>query len=93
MATIVDIQLARLEALVADRRLTLEVDGAARGWLVEAGYDPVYGARPLKRVLQRALQNPLAGMILAGKIADGETVHVSVGPGGLSINGEAAVAA
>ncbi len=93
MATIVDIQLARLEALVADRRLILEVDGAARGWLVEAGYDPVYGARPLKRVLQRALQNPLAGMILAGKIADGETVHVSVGPGGLSINGEAAVAA
>ena len=93
MATIVDIQLARLEVLVADRRLTLEVDGAAKGWLVEAGYDPVNGARRLKRVLQRALQNPLAGMILAGKIADGETVHVSVGPGGLSINGEPVAAA
>ena len=93
MAAIVDIQLGRLTALVADRRLILEVDHAAKAWLAEAGYDPVYGARPLKRVMQRALQNPLAGMILAGKIADGDAVRVSAGAGGLAINGETAVAA
>jgi len=89
MSAIVDIQLERLAALLEDRHIVLELDPAAKGWLAEAGYDPVYGARPLKRVIQRALQNPLAGLLLAGRIADGETVRVSVGAEGLSINGEA----
>ena len=74
MKGIVDIQLARLHKLLADRKITLAVDDKARAWLAEAGYDPVYGARPLKRVIQRELQNPLAELILAGRIADGETV-------------------
>ena len=93
MSTIVDIQLERLQAMLADRKVTLELDAAARAWLADAGYSPAYGARPLKRVMQRALQNPLAEMILAGKIADGETVHVSAGPQGLAINGEPVQAA
>jgi ATP-dependent Clp protease ATP-binding subunit ClpB len=77
MKGIVDIQLRRLQKLLADRKLTLDVDDKAKEWLGEVGYDPVYGARPLKRVIQRELQNPLAEMILAGRIADGETVHVT----------------
>ncbi len=89
MAGIVDIQLRRLGRLLADRNVTLDVDAAARDWLAEAGYDPVYGARPLKRVIQRALQNPLAEQILQGRIADGERVRVGVGEGGLVIGGEA----
>ena len=93
MALVVDIQLERLKALVAERHLTLEVDHAAKAWLAEAGYDPVYGARPLNRVIQRALQNPLAGMILEGAIADGDVVRVSVGSGNLAINAEASEAA
>src|SRR3546814_9698341 len=60
MAGIVTIQLRRLQQLLADRKIALELDDSARGWLAEAGYDPVYGARPLKRVIQRSLQNPLA---------------------------------
>ena len=74
MKGIVDIQLARLQKLLADRKITLALDDKARAWLAEAGYDPVYGARPLKRVIQRELQNPLAELILKGRIADGETV-------------------
>ena len=66
---------------------------AARNWLADAGYDPVYGARPLKRVIQRVLQNPLATMVLEGKIADGESVEVTVAKGGLAINGVVAEAA
>ena len=62
-------------------------------WLAERGYDPVYGARPLKRVIQRALQNPLASLILEGRVAEGETVRVSAGAGGLTINGVQAEAA
>ena len=87
MAGIVDIQLGRLRTLLADRKITLELDEAAKAWLARAGYDPVYGARPLKRAVQRNLQNPLASLILEGVIADGETVHVSAGDGGLIING------
>jgi len=93
MDVIVDIQLGHLRTLLADRHITLMLDKAAQSWLADQGYDPVYGARPLKRVIQRALQNPLAGLILAGKVADGEQVKVSAGPDGLTINGVKAKAA
>ena len=93
MAAIVRIQLARLRDLLADRHITLELDERATIWLGEAGYDPVYGARPLKRVIQRSLQNPLAGQLLDGTIHDGETVHVSADRDGLVINGRLAEAA
>ncbi len=87
MASIVDIQLARLRSLLADRKLEIVLDKAAIDWLANEGYDPVYGARPLKRVIQRSLQNPLAGLILEGEIHEGETVQVSVGLDGLTLNG------
>jgi ATP-dependent Clp protease ATP-binding subunit ClpB len=94
MKGIVDIQLRRLQKLLVDRKLTLDVDDKAKEWLGEVGYDPVYGARPLKRVIQRELQNPLAEMILAGRITDGETVHVTTsGEDSLKITGDAAKAA
>jgi ATP-dependent Clp protease ATP-binding subunit ClpB len=93
MAAIVTIQLERLQALLADRHISLELDERALNWLGEAGYDPVYGARPLKRVIQRTLQNPLAGMLLEGTIHDGEVVHVSADRDGLVINGRLAEAA
>ncbi|MDA0306186.1 MAG: ATP-dependent chaperone ClpB [Proteobacteria bacterium] len=93
MDAIVDIQLGHLHALLADRRMTIDLDAAAKAWLADKGYDPVYGARPLKRVIQRALQNPLAGLILEGKIADGEAIKVSAGNDGLTINGIKAEAA
>jgi ATP-dependent Clp protease ATP-binding subunit ClpB len=85
MKEIVAIQLEHLKKLLADRKITLEVDAAASAWLANAGYDPVYGARPLKRVIQRELQNPLAQQILEGRIPDGSTVHVGAGDGGLVI--------
>ncbi|MBV8651705.1 MAG: ATP-dependent chaperone ClpB [Alphaproteobacteria bacterium] len=85
MTGIVDIQLARLGKLLADRKITLDVDASALKWLAQAGYDPVYGARPLKRVIQRELQNPLAEQILQGRIADGQVVHVGAGESGLVI--------
>ena len=93
MTGIVEIQLGRLQALLADRKIALELDEAAKAWLGDAGYDPVYGARPLKRVIQNSLQNTLAQMILEGAIADGETVQVSAGEGGLLVNGVKAEAA
>ena len=93
MASIVDIQLARLLALLADRHIALDLDEGAREWLADSGYDPVYGARPLKRVIQRSLQNPLAGLLLEGAVHDGDTVHVSAGPDGLLINDRLAEAA
>jgi ATP-dependent Clp protease ATP-binding subunit ClpB len=93
MASIVDIQLVRLRALLADRKITLELDRVATDWLANEGYDPVYGARPLKRVIQRSLQNPLAGAILEGRVKDGETVRVTVGLDGLEIGGGVAEAA
>ena len=83
MGEIVDIQLGRLKKLLADRDITLELTREARDWLANEGYDPAYGARPLKRVIQRAVQDELAEEILAGRIADGQTVLVDVGENGL----------
>jgi len=85
MGAIVDIQLGRLARLLEDRKITLALDDAAREWLATKGYDPAYGARPLKRVIQKNVQDPLAEMILAGKVKDGETVRVTAGPDGLVI--------
>ncbi|WP_445680471.1 ATP-dependent chaperone ClpB [Radicibacter daui] len=87
MAGIVDVQLKRLEKLLTQRQIELEVDKAARAHIAEIGYDPVYGARPLKRVIQRELQNPLAQLILEGKIEPGQTVPVSAEEGALVIAG------
>jgi ATP-dependent Clp protease ATP-binding subunit ClpB len=88
MTGIVDIQLKRLEQLLSERKMSLGLDDKAKKWLANAGYDPVYGARPLKRVIQRELQNPLAGMILEGRIRAGEKIKVGVKDGKLAINGE-----
>ena len=85
-----DIQLARLRSLLADRNLTLNLDASAMDWLAAEGYDPVYGARPLKRVIQRSLQNELANFILQGTVKDGETITVTGSPDGLVINGQRA---
>ena len=93
MKDIVAIQLGRLRKLLTDRRMSLELSDRALEWLGNAGYDPVYGARPLKRVIQRALQDPLALMLLEGRLADGETVRVDAGEDGLVIQGTAATAA
>jgi ATP-dependent Clp protease ATP-binding subunit ClpB len=93
MTNIVEIQLRHLKALLADRKINLELDKAAVAWLANEGYDSVYGARPLKRVIQRSLQNPLAGMILEGAIKETDTVHVSADNKGLTINGALAEAA
>jgi ATP-dependent Clp protease ATP-binding subunit ClpB len=79
MGAIVDIQLKRLQTLVDDRKLTLDLDESARKWLAEKGYDPAYGARPLKRVIQREVQDPLADKILAGEIPDGAKVKITGG--------------
>jgi ATP-dependent Clp protease ATP-binding subunit ClpB len=92
MTGIVEIQLRRLRRLLEDRKIVLEIDAKANEWLANAGYDPIYGARPLKRVIQRELQNPLAQQILEGKIPDGAAVKVTASPLGLVI-GEASPAA
>ena len=88
MDGIVDIQLGRLAKRLAVRKVTLDLDAGARKWLADEGYDPVFGARPLKRVIQRALQDPLAGLILSGEVLDGATVKVSAGPEGLIVGGK-----
>ncbi|QEX19146.1 chaperone protein ClpB [Hypericibacter terrae] len=88
MTGIVEIQLKRLIEMLAERKIAIELDDKAKTWLADAGYDPVYGARPLKRVIQRELQNPLANLLLAGRIADGDTVKVGANAKGLTINGE-----
>jgi ATP-dependent Clp protease ATP-binding subunit ClpB len=85
MDGIVKIQLARLQKRLADRKISLELDDAAMAWLADEGYDPVFGARPLKRVIQRALQDPLAEMLLAGDVIDGDTVRVTAGSDGLLV--------
>ncbi|KJZ31077.1 ATPase AAA [Paracoccus sp. S4493] len=85
MDGIVKVQMARLEKRLAGRTITLDMDDAARMWLADQGYDPVFGARPLKRVIQRALQDPLAELLLSGEVMDGSTVHVSAGPDGLLV--------
>ncbi|MXO69212.1 ATP-dependent chaperone ClpB [Altererythrobacter marinus] len=86
MAPIVDIQVARVQKLLADRKITLDLTDAARRWLGRVGYDPVYGARPLKRAVQRYLQDPLAERLLAGEVPDGSTVEVDEGDGELAIS-------
>ena len=85
MDGIVDIQLARLKKRLAGRKIEIMLDEDARKWLADEGYDPVFGARPLKRVIQRALQNPLAEMLLGGEVKDGEAIPVTSGPEGLII--------
>ncbi|WP_208350835.1 ATP-dependent chaperone ClpB [Pseudaestuariivita rosea] len=85
MDGIVDIQLARLRKRLAARKIELELDEGAHKWLADEGYDPVFGARPLKRVIQRALQDQLAEMLLAGDVVDGDTVTVSAGADGLIV--------
>ena len=92
MGKIVDIQMGRLSKLLADRKIKLEFDASAKDWLGQKGYDPAYGARPLKRVIQKYVQDPLAEMVLSGKIHDGETVAITAGKDGLMFNGEAAKA-
>jgi ATP-dependent Clp protease ATP-binding subunit ClpB len=87
MDRIVDIQVARLARLLADRKIAIALDDRARRWLADAGYDPVYGARPLKRVIQKELQDRLADLILAGKVREGESLSVSATPAGLTVNG------
>jgi ATP-dependent Clp protease ATP-binding subunit ClpB len=90
MDAIVDIQILRLQKLLADRKITLNLDDRARAWLGDSGYDPVYGARPLRRVIQKKLQDPLAEMILSGDVSDGESLRVSADGDGLTINGKPA---
>ena len=85
MGPIVDIQVARLQKLLEDRKIRIELTDAARSWLGRVGYDPVYGARPLKRAIQKYLQDPLADKILAGEIKDGQAVRIDEGDGGLVI--------
>ncbi len=85
MDGIVDIQLERLEKRLAGRKIALELDQTARQWLADEGYDPVFGARPLKRVIQRALQDKLAEMILSGDVRDGNIIPISAGPDGLIV--------
>jgi len=87
MGRIVDIQFARLAKLLEDRKITLTLDARARAWLGDKGYDPAYGARPLKRVIQSFVQDPLADRILAGEIADGDTVAITADDNGLIIAG------
>ena len=87
MGAIVDIQINRLRKLLADRKIEIEISDAARNWLAEKGYDPAYGARPLKRVIQKNLQDPLAEELLAGRIKDGDKVKVDVKAGLLTFNG------
>jgi ATP-dependent Clp protease ATP-binding subunit ClpB len=93
MGRIVDIQIARLQKLLDDRKIVIALDPSARDWLAEKGWDPAYGARPLKRVMQKSIQDSLAEMILAGKIKDGEKVRISGDKLGLTFNGKVAQAA
>jgi ATP-dependent Clp protease ATP-binding subunit ClpB len=83
LAHIVDLQLALLEQRLAVRRITISVTDAARAWLAETGYDPAYGARPLRRLIQSAIGDPLARMLIAGQVTDGGAVTVDVGDDGL----------
>jgi ATP-dependent Clp protease ATP-binding subunit ClpB len=89
MGAIVDIQIGRLRKLLSERKIEIEVSPAARDWLADKGYDPAYGARPLKRVIQKNLQDPLAEELLAGRIKDGETVEIGATAGVLTFNGVA----
>lgn len=88
MGAIVDIQFRRLEKLLEDRKITLSLEPRARAWLADKGYDPAYGARPLKRVIQKSVQDPLAEMILAGEVGDGETIKLSADRGVFTVAGK-----
>ena len=90
MAGIVEIQLKRLAKRLVSRKIMLDLDDVAKKWLADEGYDPVFGARPLKRVIQRALQNPLAEMLLAGDVCDGSSIEVSAGVEGIIIGDKVA---
>jgi ATP-dependent Clp protease ATP-binding subunit ClpB len=95
MGAIVEIQLKRLETLLEDRKIVLKLDDSAKAWLADKGYDPVYGARPLKRVIQRHVQDPMADKILSGEVKDGEVVEITAGTDRLlftSVGGHAAAA-
>ena len=85
MGAIVDIQLGRLRRLLEERKITIELDDQARSWLAEKGFDPAYGARPLKRVIQKNVQDPLAEMLLSGRVSDGQALAITAGPLGLMI--------
>ncbi len=93
MGRIVDIQMARLQKLLDERKITVTLEPSAREWLADKGWEPAYGARPLKRVIQKSVQDPLAEMILAGSVKDGEKVTISAGKQGLTFNGKLAQAA
>jgi ATP-dependent Clp protease ATP-binding subunit ClpB len=93
MARIVDIQMVRLARLLEERKITIKLEPNARDWLADKGWDPAYGARPLKRVIQKSVQDPLAELILSGRIKDGEKVVITAGKQGLKFNGEVAAAA
>ena len=85
MGPIVEIQVGRVAKLLKDRKIVLDLTDAAKRWLGRVGYDPVYGARPLKRAVQRYLQDPLAEKLLAGEIPDGSTVRIDEGDGALTM--------
>jgi ATP-dependent Clp protease ATP-binding subunit ClpB len=85
MDSIVKIQLERVTRLLADRRMSITLDAGAVNWLADKGYDPIYGARPLKRVIQKELVDPIARSLLAGDLADGSVIEVSAAHDGLSI--------
>ncbi|MGH6673037.1 MAG: ATP-dependent chaperone ClpB [Xanthobacteraceae bacterium] len=93
MSRIVDIQMQRLTKLLEDRKIAVVLEPSARDWLADKGWDPAYGARPLKRAIQKSVQDPLAELILSGRIKDGEKVVISAGKQGLAFNGEVAAAA
>ena len=93
MARIVDIQMERLAHLLEERKITIKLEPSARDWLAEKGWEPAYGARPLKRAIQKSVQDPLAELILSGRIKDGEKVVITAGKQGLKFNGEVAAAA
>ena len=93
MARIVDIQMKRLARLLEERKISITLEPAARDWLADKGWDPAYGARPLKRAIQKLVQDPLAELILSGRIKDGEKVVITAGKQGLKFNGEVAAAA
>ncbi len=89
IGAIVEVQLKRIQKLLDERKIVLDLDNKAKQWLGDRGYDPNYGARPLKRVIQRALQDPLAELILSGTVKDGDKVKITAGSDGLIINGQA----
>jgi ATP-dependent Clp protease ATP-binding subunit ClpB len=93
MARIVDIQIARLSKLLEERKIKITLEPSAREWLADKGWDPAYGARPLKRVIQKSVQDPLAELVLSGRIKDGDKVEISAGKQGLKFNGAAVAAA